>query len=682
MAQKILNGVHISGTTQLDFMPDHESEGIITLGRYDSNTSRYHNIKSYVSSTEASNYLKFSLHNGTENAIVDVLTLNGNKNATFAGTLQVDGSNLGIGGTPANASHGSVLTKLDIKGGADSIIILRGAAGGTGSDAYIASEYGLYSYDGEFMLTRTNQSSWWASPDLKLSGGNATFAGSVTAGSFIKSGGTSAQYLMANGSVTTGGGGHNHDSRYTSIDASGDNYTFEIEDEGSFSGNKWYHIANINSYNGGLHIRGAILNHVENFASQKLDIAIQVREAGSGSNVEINGTVDVHHNDAATNSTNKAGVRVIQTSTGNTSYQDYKVYVRTTQYSQLTLRLTQQGSVTFNTNHTSPLTSEPAPASGGSMELDTSALLEGHHVVVDSAVKLTVATDAATFAGSVTAHEDLILTASSGQQNNITSNTYLDIGVAKSAHNAAGYTTLLYAGQPTAGTTNNVAGGHLYLAAGGGKGTGAGGDIIFRVAPVGSSGSTLNAYETALTISDDKSATFAGGIKVVGPASHNTIQSANAYVLGLNDQNGTSQWWFNAYTNGNFAIHENLIGDKFTIAAGGNATFAGSVNVKNALIDNASVTSATTTTVVASISGSTYAAVFFDYVAYKSSSIRAGIVTACSDGTNVSFSETSTTDLGDTSDVTLSVDISGGNFRLLATTASSTWNIKSLIRAI
>lgn len=89
MAQKILNGVHISGTTQLDFMPDHESEGIITLGRYDSNTSRYHNIKSYVSSTEASNYLKFSLHNGTANTVVDVLTLNGNKNATFAGNVVI-----------------------------------------------------------------------------------------------------------------------------------------------------------------------------------------------------------------------------------------------------------------------------------------------------------------------------------------------------------------------------------------------------------------------------------------------------------------------------------------------------------------------------------------------------------------------------------------------------------------
>ena len=40
-----------------------------------------------------------------------------------------------------------------------------------------------------------------------LGNGNATFTSSVTATSFIKSGGTSSQYLMADGSVTTGGGG-------------------------------------------------------------------------------------------------------------------------------------------------------------------------------------------------------------------------------------------------------------------------------------------------------------------------------------------------------------------------------------------------------------------------------------------------------------------------------------------
>jgi len=117
----------------------------------------------------------------------------------------------------------------------------------------------------------------------------------------------------------------------------------------------------------------------------------------------------------------------------------------------------------------------------------------------------------ATFAGNVTVG-GATLNLSGTSYNFVTSDANVDIGVSSSAHNVAGYTTLLYAGSPTAGTTNNIAGGHLYLAGGAGKGTGAGGDIIFRVAPAGSSGSTVNAYTTALTISDDKSATFAGKI--------------------------------------------------------------------------------------------------------------------------------------------------------------------------
>jgi hypothetical protein len=48
----------------------------------------------------------------------------------------------------------------------------------------------------------------------------------------------------------------------------------------------------------------------------------------------------------------------------------------------------------------------------------------------------------------------------------------------------------------------------------------------------------------------------------------------------------------------------------------------------------------------------------------------------------VEFTETSTQDLGDTSDVTLSVDKSGTNLRLIATVTSDDWIIKSLIRAI
>ena len=48
-----------------------------------------------------------------------------------------------------------------------------------------------------------------------------------------------------------------------------------------------------------------------------------------------------------------------------------------------------------------------------------------------------------------------------------------------------------------------------------------------------------------------------------------TFGSTTDYKIGLNDSAGTNQWWLKSYTNGSFAIHENTVGDKFTILAGG-----------------------------------------------------------------------------------------------------------------
>ena len=80
------------------------------------------------------------------------------------------------------------------------------------------------------------------------------------------------------------------------------------------------------------------------------------------------------------------------------------------------------------------------------------------------------------------------------------------------AHNTAGKTMTITSGTPTAGTTSDIAGGSLTLQGGQGKGTGAGGDIIFQTANASTSASTLNSYATALTISDDLSASFGSGV--------------------------------------------------------------------------------------------------------------------------------------------------------------------------
>jgi len=95
----------------------------------------------------------------------------------------------------------------------------------------------------------------------------------------------------------------------------------------------------------------------------------------------------------------------------------------------------------------------------------------------------------------------------------------IDAGVVvpvATAHDTAGTAISISAGATTAGTTNNIAGGALTIQGGQGKGSGAGGDIIFQTANAGGSGSSINALATALTISDDLSATFAGTASFTG----------------------------------------------------------------------------------------------------------------------------------------------------------------------
>jgi hypothetical protein len=66
--------------TNIDVMSTFASEGIIRIGRYDANISRYNEIKNSVTSNGADSYMKLSVHSGTENVVTDVMTLLGDGN--------------------------------------------------------------------------------------------------------------------------------------------------------------------------------------------------------------------------------------------------------------------------------------------------------------------------------------------------------------------------------------------------------------------------------------------------------------------------------------------------------------------------------------------------------------------------------------------------------------------------
>jgi hypothetical protein len=165
--------------------------------------------------------------------------------------------------------------------------------------------------------------------------------------------------------------------------------------------------------------------------------------------------------------------------------------------------------------------------------------------------------------------------------------------------------------------------------------------------------------------------------------------TSNEFIFSLmgNDNEGgiyddaNGDWLIRWDENGGVKLNYNASQKLATTNTGVSVT--GDIKIDSALLSNQENTDVDTgTETVATVAHATYTAAFFDYVIKNGTNVRAGTVYSCHDGTNVEFTETSTVDLGNTSDVTLTVDISGADMRLRATTTSDNWSVKSLVRAI
>tara|TARA_Y100000389_G_scaffold124533_1_gene121909 strand:- start:141 stop:836 length:696 start_codon:yes stop_codon:yes gene_type:complete len=132
-------------------------------------------------------------------------------------------------------------------------------------------------------------------------------------------------------------------------------------------------------------------------------------------------------------------------------------------------------------------------------------------------------------------------------------------------------------------------------------------------------------------------------------------------------------------TDANAAVStRTLTAANLSLGSSDDVTF-GSITISTGKIDYGTNTAVDTGTEnVATATGAE--AAFFDYVIKNSTNIRAGTITAATDGTNVEYNEISTVDLGDTSDVKLKVVLSSGDLILQATTISDNWNVSSFVR--
>jgi hypothetical protein len=86
--------------------------------------------------------------------------------------------------------------------------------------------------------------------------------------------------------------------------------------------------------------------------------------------------------------------------------------------------------------------------------------------------------------------------------------------------------------------------------------------------------------------------------------------------------------------------------------------------------------------VVYSLPTASYDTAFFDYSIRSGSNARAGQIMAIKSGSYVNFTETTTTDFGNTTAVLFTVIVSGSNMVLTGSAATGSWTIKSIIRSI
>jgi len=85
---------------------------------------------------------------------------------------------------------------------------------------------------------------------------------------------------------------------------------------------------------------------------------------------------------------------------------------------------------------------------------------------------------------------------------------------------------------------------------------------------------------------------------------------------------------------------------------------------------------------ISSVQTGSYTGAFYNYIVTKGGAARAGQMMSVWNGSNLSFTETLTTDIGDTTAVTFTSTLTGGSVQLVANTSNTGWKIRVIQQLI
>jgi len=113
-----------------------------------------------------------------------------------------------------------------------------------------------------------------------------------------------------------------------------------------------------------------------------------------------------------------------------------------------------------------------------------------------------------------------------------------------------------------------------------------------------------------------------------------------------------------------------------------NSALIGESGVQALYTSKLTTATVSNTVSIYSFATASYTSAHIDYNVSSGSNLRAGSLTAVWQGNSITYTDVSTVDLGTTTGFTFSFVISGTYAVLQALSSTSTWGVKTLIRAI
>jgi hypothetical protein len=172
--------------------------------------------------------------------------------------------------------------------------------------------------------------------------------------------------------------------------------------------------------------------------------------------------------------------------------------------------------------------------------------------------------------------------------------------------------------------------------------------------------------QTLVVQTVSSSVVFSSGSNIFGNSLANTHQfTGSVTITGSLSVNNSS------------VILSNQTGSMSVLTSSHALTGSNPFIIGNTQFNNSSSVTAAGTTIVSAIPTGSYTAAFYRYTLASASNARAGEVMSVWSGSTVRYTEVTTTDIGNTSLVYMSVGLSNGNVVLNAS-SSGGWTIKAI----